>query len=177
MPMDDHRPVLTPLPGENDLGLVDALAQLSFAVQGALGRIAAGYDLSIVQARLLGVLRDRRPTITDLAAWLGLDKSSVTGLVDRAEARGLVTRTASPLDGRSVLVAITAAGRKLITQATKAFEAEITGLVVDLTPTQRGQLSSLASSVVAVDAGKRRVDVLGGERSRSPRGLVRANGQ
>jgi MarR family transcriptional regulator, lower aerobic nicotinate degradation pathway regulator len=164
--VDDHRPLLTPLPGEDDLGLVDALAQLSFAVLGALGRIAAGYDLSIVQARLLGILRDRRPTITDLAAWLGLDKSSVTGLVDRAEARALVTRTASPHDGRSVLVAITAAGRKLITQATKSFEAEITSLVVELTPSQRTQLSSLASSVVAVDAGQRRVDVLGGERSK-----------
>ncbi len=40
-----HRPVLTPLPGEGDLGLVDALAQLTFAVQGALGRIAAAHDL------------------------------------------------------------------------------------------------------------------------------------
>ena len=81
---------LTPLPGEGDLGLVDALAQLSFAVQGALGRIAAAHDLSIVQARLLGILRDRRPTITALAAFLQLDKSSVTGLVDRAQERGLV---------------------------------------------------------------------------------------
>jgi MarR family transcriptional regulator, lower aerobic nicotinate degradation pathway regulator len=164
VPVDDRRLVLTPLPGENDLGLVDALAQLSFAVQGALGRIAAGYDLSIVQARLLGILRDRRPTITDLAAWLGLDKSSVTGLVDRAEGRGLVTRTASPLDGRRVLVAITAAGRRLIAQATTSFEDEITGLVVDLSPRQRAQLSSLASRVVAVDAGRRSVDVLGHER-------------
>jgi MarR family transcriptional regulator, lower aerobic nicotinate degradation pathway regulator len=165
VPADDRRLVLTPLPGENDLGLVDALAQLSFAVQGALGRIAAGFDLSIIQARLLGILRDRRPTITDLAVWLGLDKSSVTGLVDRAEERGLVTRTASPLDGRSVLVAITSAGRILIANATRSFEDEITGLVVDLSPTQRGQLSSLASSVVAVDARQRRVE-LGAERSR-----------
>ena len=37
MPAPGRRPVLTPLPGEGDLGLVDALAQLTFAVQGALG--------------------------------------------------------------------------------------------------------------------------------------------
>ncbi len=81
--------------GEADLGLVDALAQLSFAVQGALTRVAAAHDASIIQTRLLGILRDRHPTITELAAFLQLDKSSVTGLVDRAEERGLVRRVAS----------------------------------------------------------------------------------
>ena len=57
MPRAQHRPVLTPLPGAvTDLGLVDALAQLTFTVQAAIGRVAATYDLSIVQARLLGIL-------------------------------------------------------------------------------------------------------------------------
>src|ERR1700722_9274658 len=91
---------LAPSPREADLGLVDALAQLTFAVQGTLGRIAAANGLSIVQTRLLGILRDRRPTIKELAAFLQLDKSSVTGLVDRAQERGLVQRTASALDRR-----------------------------------------------------------------------------
>jgi MarR family transcriptional regulator, lower aerobic nicotinate degradation pathway regulator len=161
VPTKDRRLVLTPLPGGSDLGLVDALAQLSFTVHGALGRIAAGYDLSIVQARMLGILRDRRPTVSDLAAWLGLDKSSVTGLVDRAEARGLVTRTASPLDGRSVFVTITASGRKLVERATRSFEAEIGDLVADLGPAQQARLSSLASNVVAADARRRGIDTLG----------------
>jgi hypothetical protein len=88
----DRRPVLTPLPGEGDLGLVDALAQLTFAVQGALARIAAEYDVSVPAARLLGIVRDRQPTIGELATFLQLDKSSVTGLVDRAAERGLVVR-------------------------------------------------------------------------------------
>lgn len=68
---------------------------------GPLGQVAPARGLSIVQARLLGILRDRRPTIKELANFLQLDKSSVTGLVDRAEERGLVQRTPSPVDGRS----------------------------------------------------------------------------
>jgi DNA-binding MarR family transcriptional regulator len=44
-------------------------------------------DLSIPATRLLGVLRDREPTMLELAQLLELDKSSVTGLVDRAERR------------------------------------------------------------------------------------------
>ncbi len=156
----DRRPVLTPVPGEGDLGLVDALAQLSFAVQGALGRITALHDLSIVQARLLGILRDRSPTINELARFLQLDKSSVTGLVDRAQDRGFVRRIPSAHDGRSVQVTITAAGKRLVDRATVDFEAEIALLVADLNPAQRARLSVTASHVVVADARRRGIDIL-----------------
>ena len=156
-----HHLALTPVPGARDLGLVDALAQLSFAVQGALGRIAAEHGMSTVQARLLGILRDRRPTITELAGFLGLDKSSVTGLVDRAEERGLVTRVASPRDGRSVHVAITSAGRRLVDRASTTFASEVACITADLSPAEQGRLSVLASLVVAAEARRRGVDLDG----------------
>jgi DNA-binding MarR family transcriptional regulator len=151
--------VLTPLPGEGDLGLVDALAQLTFAVQGAFSRITAEHDLSVPAARLLGIVRDRQPTIGELATFLQLDKSSVTGLVDRAAERGLVARTASPVDRRSVRVAITDAGRQLIDQGAAALESEIAVLVSDLTPAQRTRLSVIASRIVAADARRRGIDI------------------
>jgi DNA-binding MarR family transcriptional regulator len=143
-----------------DLGLVDALAQLTFAVQGTLGRIAAMHGLSIVQTRLLGILRDRQPTINELAGFLQLDKSSVTGLVDRAQERGLVRRVASTLDGRSVHVRITAAGRALLERETATFGEEIGVLVGDLSPSGRSRLSILASQVAIADAKRRGVDIL-----------------
>jgi DNA-binding MarR family transcriptional regulator len=151
--------VLTPLPGEGDLGLVDALAQLTFAVQGAFSRIAAEHDVSVPAARLLGIVRDRQPTIGELATFLQLDKSSVTGLVDRAAERGLVARTASPADRRSVRVAITDAGRELIDRGAAALESEIAVLVSDLTPAQRTRLSVIASRIVAADARRRGIDI------------------
>ena len=129
-------------------------------MQGTLGRVAAAHDLSIVQARLLGILRDRSPTIMELARFLQLDKSSVTGLVDRAQERGLVTRTASALDRRSVQVTLTAAGQELVDRATAAFEAEIEELVADLDAAQRSCLSSTASLVVVTDARRRGIDIL-----------------
>jgi DNA-binding MarR family transcriptional regulator len=94
------------------LSPVDGLAQLSFLIQALLERQAAEHDLSIIQTRLLGVLRDRKPTMNELARFLGLDKSSVTGLVDRAERRGLVVRVPSATDRRSVLVSLTDKGRR-----------------------------------------------------------------
>ena len=147
-------------PMDTDLGLVDALAQLTFAVQGALGRIAAENGLSIIQTRLLGILRDREPTIKELAGFLQLDKSSVTGLVDRAHERGLVRRRASATDGRSVHVHITATGRALLERETATFEEEIAILVSDLSPTDRSRLSTLASLVAVADAKRRGTDIL-----------------
>jgi DNA-binding MarR family transcriptional regulator len=41
---------------------------------------------------------------------------SVTGLIDRAERRGLVRRRSTPADGRAVLVSCTTEGRRLIDQ-------------------------------------------------------------
>ena len=138
---------------------MDALAQLTFAVQGALTRVAAAHGLSIAAARLLGIVRDRQPTIGELATFLQLDKSSVTGLVDRAAERGLVARTASRLDRRSVRVSITAAGREVIDRGAAEFEAEIAVLVADLPAGQRTRLSVIASRVVAADAGRRGIDI------------------
>lgn len=159
MPSSKPPLVLTPLPGGGELGLVDALVQLAFVVHTTLGRVAAAHDMSVVQARLLAILRDRRPTIKELAAFLQLDKSSVTGLVDRAEERGLVRRTASVLDRRSVQVVITASGRKLVAQAASIFKADIDALVAHLSPAQRDQMSDLASQVVIADAHQRGMDL------------------
>ena len=104
-------------PRAPQLDPVDGLAQLSFVIMGMLERRAAEHDLSIAATRLLGVLRDREPTMNELARLLDLDKSSVTGLVDRAERRGLVARAPSPADRRSVHVRLTDDGRSLVSAA------------------------------------------------------------
>ncbi|MCU1407511.1 MAG: Transcriptional regulator, MarR family protein, partial [Glaciihabitans sp.] len=72
--------------------LIDALAQSAFVTMGALTRIASENDLSLTQLRVLAILRDRRLRMTDLVGYLGLEKSTLTGLIDRAESRGLVSR-------------------------------------------------------------------------------------
>jgi MarR family transcriptional regulator, lower aerobic nicotinate degradation pathway regulator len=146
-----------------DLGVVDALAQLSFVVQGALGDIAAEHELSIVQTRLLGVLRDRSPGMNELARHLGLDKSSVTGLVDRAEKRGLVRRRPSSKDGRGIEVGITAAGRKLVRRVETEFGERVARLIGPLEVAEQAVLSELASRILIAEAGERGVDVMAAE--------------
>jgi DNA-binding MarR family transcriptional regulator len=147
---DDATPIPPPLvsPQAPDLGIVDSLAQLSFLVQGVLGQVAADHGMTVIQLRLLGVLRDREPGMQELARHLGLDKSSITGLVDRAERRGLVRRAAAPHDGRAVLVSLTEQGRELAGAGTADAGRRIRALTDDLTDTQRAALSTLASALV-----------------------------
>jgi len=141
------------------LSPVDGLAQLSFVVLGALERRAAQHDVSIVQTRLLGVLRDRRPTMQELAKLLGLDKSSVSGLVDRAERRGLVARIPSAADRRSVLVGLTDQGRQLATSVGARFEADVLALLAVLPAADRARLSGLVSDLLVAYATANGVDL------------------
>jgi MarR family transcriptional regulator, lower aerobic nicotinate degradation pathway regulator len=143
----------------SQLSPVDGLAQLSFVVQGMLERRAAEHDLSVVQARLLGVLRDRRPTMNELARFLGLDKSSVTGLVDRAERRGLVARVPSASDRRAVLVSLTGEGRSLASSAAARFESDISALLGQLPARDREALARLVSRLLVAHAAGQGIDL------------------
>src|ERR1043166_7268464 len=109
--------------------VLDGLVQVSFTVMALLSRAAAAHDFSLTQLRVLAILRDRTPKMAELADYLGLDRSSVSGLVDRSVKRGLVHREASRDDGRSVRVGLTEEGRRLA----RAMEAEIAEMMAPLT--------------------------------------------
>lgn len=141
------------------LSPADALAQLSFAVLGMLERRAAEHDLSMAQVRLLGVLRDRTPTMNELARLMELDKSSITGLVERAERRGFVVRVPSMTDRRSVLVRLTAGGREVVTQAARHFDADVAGLLGLLPGRDRDALGRLVSRMLVAHAAEHGVDL------------------
>ncbi|MBC3841412.1 MarR family transcriptional regulator [Streptacidiphilus sp. 4-A2] len=138
---------------------MDGLVQLSFLVQGILTDAAGAYELSLQQARLLGVLRDREPGMAQLAGVLGLDKSSTTGLVARAERRGLVRRVAVDEDRRAVRVALSEHGRQLALTVAAEVERRLDEAVGGLTETNRKRLSQLASQVVHHHARSTGVDL------------------
>ena len=131
-----------------DLELVDGLVQLSFAVQSVLGRIANGLDLSVTQVRMLAVLEDREIGMLQLASILELEKSSTTGLVDRAVRRGLVRRVTVPGNRRAVNVTVTPAGRKLFHTARSSVRAEITAMSESLGEAQRERLRSSVTTLI-----------------------------
>lgn len=87
-----------------DEGLTPSQHQLLLAVRGHPGRA---------------------PTIGDLADALQQRSNSVVGLVDRAEAAGLVTTASDPADGRRRLVALSPAGSEVLEHLTARHRDEL----------------------------------------------------
>lgn len=123
--------------------LQDALVRSTFQVMGVLTRIGAEHDLSLTQLRVLGILRDRRPRMTELAAFLGLDKSTMSGLIDRAERRGLLERGRNSEDRRVVDVFITPAGLELAERVQDEIRRALEPATGRLGPGQRAGLVEL----------------------------------
>ncbi|MEV5413129.1 MarR family transcriptional regulator [Thermopolyspora sp. NPDC052614] len=128
--------------------LEEALVRGSYRVMGILTRLGAEHDLSLSLLRVLGILRDRRLRVSDLADRLGLDKSTMSGLVDRAERRGLLARGKNPEDGRAVDVYATPAGRELAARLHTRFRRALKPSFDRFTPERRAELVRLLTVVL-----------------------------
>ena len=101
---------------ENELG-----QQLSFALYGAANRMIRLHKpfleplgLTFPQyLAILALLDDAPQTVGALGARLDMDTGTITPLVKRLEAAGMVSRVRDRNDERRVLVDLTAAGRRL----------------------------------------------------------------
>jgi len=130
--------------------LLDALVQTSYAVVDALTAVAARHELSLTLLRVVAILRDRAPAMSELATHLGLDRSSVTGLVDRAAARGLVRKTNDERDRRSSRVTLTDAGRDLAAACAGEITRQLEPMTAQLTAAQRRHLTRLLDALGVV---------------------------
>ena len=130
-------------------GLIDALVQASFRTMAVLSRVAAEHDLSLTQFRVLAILRDRRLRMAALADYLGLEKSTMTGLVDRAEKRALLVRAPSASDGRSVDVYLSAEGRELAERVSAEVARSLSPMTRALAPAERQTLQLVLEHMLA----------------------------
>jgi DNA-binding MarR family transcriptional regulator len=128
--------------------LISALVRASFATTAVLSRVAAEHDLSLTQLRVLAILRDRRVRMSELADYLGLDKSTISGLVDRAEKRGLLQRAPNPADGRATDVFLTAEGVQLAGLGEAKIARSLSPMTGKLTRAETLRLTALLEHVL-----------------------------
>jgi DNA-binding MarR family transcriptional regulator len=133
-----------------DDALVDALARSAHEVVGVLTRVAAEHDLSLSQLRVFAILRDRRRLrMSALAAHLGLDRSTLSGLVDRAERRGLLRRASDADDGRGIEVGLSAEGQAFAERVAAAVRTALAPRVDGLDAAERARLAGLLERTLA----------------------------
>ncbi|MEW6114158.1 MAG: MarR family transcriptional regulator [Thermodesulfobacteriota bacterium] len=72
---------------------------------------AAGVRITLAQSGVLFLLeqQDRR-MMSEIGKILGIENSAMTGLIDRLEKSGYVTRMTDPGDRRALLICVTPAG-------------------------------------------------------------------
>ncbi|MGI5373250.1 MarR family winged helix-turn-helix transcriptional regulator [Streptomyces sp. CA-251387] len=94
--------------------LMERLARAAAGYYRDLTAAAALHGLTMTQAKMLILLRQQPLPMRALAGRLACDASNITGLVDRLEARGLVSRQADAADRRIKNVVATEEGREAV---------------------------------------------------------------
>lgn len=104
------------------LRLIPALHKATHEVGLFLDRQRASLPVSQAESHVLSWLVDQGGSggLADLHRSFGHKRSTLTGIVDRLEERGLIERRAHPEDRRAFLLALTPAGRKLGSAARRA---------------------------------------------------------
>lgn len=92
-------------------------------------------------------------TMSELAQRTSTDPSSVSTVVKRLAAQGLVTRTRSSLDERRVEVALHPRGAKLLAAAPDVAQHRLLAALTQLAPARRRSLAKLLEEVVAAMGG------------------------
>jgi DNA-binding MarR family transcriptional regulator len=140
-----------------DLEVITSLAVLTTSFFADYEAAATAHELSGAQARLLALVVTEPRPMSRLALGLHCEPSNVTGLVDRLEKRGLVTRRTDPQDRRVKLIAPTEAGRELSARvwANLTFAAEP---LKELEHAERLQLRDLLRKMIPGDGRPRPAD-------------------
>jgi MarR family transcriptional regulator, organic hydroperoxide resistance regulator len=110
------------MPEEQPQSVVAALERTVHRVLDLLATELQDLGLTPGEVNALAQLDPRRGcTVTDLQAATGQRASTLTGVVDRLERRGLVSRALNPRDRRSFRLTLTPEGRRARDRVRRAF--------------------------------------------------------
>jgi DNA-binding MarR family transcriptional regulator len=124
---------------------------------GVDARLRADFDLPLSRLEPMQVIA-RHPScrVNDIAEELSITIGGTSKLVDRIEAAGYCVRRANPDDGRSSVIELTAAGRRVLAKAAEAFEDELETRIGSAVSAR--SLQQLYSTIVKLRAANTSVD-------------------
>jgi DNA-binding MarR family transcriptional regulator len=126
--------------------LVETLIGVFMEIDGLFSTASRRLRLTPQQAQLLCFAQHLRPSFGELATLLHCDKTNITGLVDRLQRRGLLTRQPDPGDRRITRVHLTPEGEAVTGQFQQAINTTLTTRFSSWPPAQRDSLVHLLQS-------------------------------
>ncbi|MFF7730221.1 MarR family winged helix-turn-helix transcriptional regulator [Streptomyces sp. NPDC008001] len=134
------------------MAVIGRLSRLSRIVDAELRRTFASHGLDAASFDVLATLRRNDPphslTPAELMRSSMVTSGAITQRLDRLEARGLVSRSPSASDGRSIVVTLTGDGLALIDRALPDHVATEARLLAALTEGERDALATTLKNLL-----------------------------
>jgi DNA-binding MarR family transcriptional regulator len=134
---------LAAMPGHGIRRLQQVAVALFMQESAATGVTPVQYAVLQTLAQQPGI--DQR----SLARAVSFDTSTIGGVVDRLEARGLLTRSLSPADKRVRLLHLTEDGESLLSELIPSMQRTQERILEPLTPAERKEFMRMVQAVVA----------------------------
>lgn len=116
-------------------------------------KIEKDFDISIPQLLCLIHLSQcpsYQTTISNLMDLLSLNSSTVTGIINRLEKKGLVARLPKQGDKRVTYVTLTASGLKLVDSSPNVLHNQFTTKINNLPPETREMIGNSLNTIISV---------------------------
>jgi len=140
---------------DTDARLAELLSRVARRLHRGVGEQLAPLGITWAQARVMRLIAEPGSSLrmADIAARLGVVPRSATSMVDALEEAALVTRQPDPQDRRSVLVSLTAEGRRLLDGLDAARRRTAAAMFGHLGDADRRELVRLLSALPGADGG------------------------
>ncbi|HPR33008.1 MAG TPA: MarR family transcriptional regulator [Prolixibacteraceae bacterium] len=116
-------------------------------------RIWKDYGVSIPQVLCLNYLKNApgfQSSLRDLKTYLNLNSSTVTGIVQRLEKKGLIARLPNEGDKRKILLVLTAPGYALIDQIPALLHDRLNAKLIELSPDELFEMERVLHRLVGM---------------------------
>jgi DNA-binding MarR family transcriptional regulator len=134
-----------------DLRILNAIRQIIRAVDIDSRKLAAQHNVTGPQLMcLLAVVENGSITSTDVAGRVHLDPSTLVGVLDRLEKKGLVLRERSHEDRREVHLTATEAGRKLAARTPYPMQHTLGEKLRGISASEREQIARSMERLVSL---------------------------
>jgi len=121
---------------------------------GALDEAHLGAPFGLAEGRVLYEIAEAEGiTPKALAATTGLDAGYLSRILKRFDREGLTDRARSAADGRSVSLSLNPRGRAAYEELKTVAEGAVAGMIADLSPNQRDELTVAMARVEALLIG------------------------
>ena len=139
-----------PVPdGQYDLRILQSLRRIIRAIEIHSHQLANSHGITGPQLSCLLAIRDQgKLTAARLAKIVYLSPSTLVGILDRLEEKGLVNRSRSARDRRQVLIEVTPAGEALAAVAPSLLQDTLRNALVALPELERVSISQSLEKVV-----------------------------